>query len=98
MAAEDGHAAKKLKAAPYTHTREVCMRVLAGASGSSQAEREGRKREISRSPRRLSRPVRRGPSQSFLDVYSKLRDELINDSSLGKPPPHAVEWFSEVRL
>jgi hypothetical protein len=36
--------------------------------------------------------------QAFMETYNILRDELVkDDGTLGNPPPHAVEWFSEVR-
>ena len=34
--------------------------------------------------------------QSFMVTYQKLKDELLTDSLLGKPPIFAKEWFAEV--
>jgi hypothetical protein len=37
-------------------------------------------------------------TQSFLDTYEVLRNELVNDSMLEGQPVAAQEWLKEVRI
>ncbi len=50
-----------------------------------------------RAGHRISPVLRSCTLQSFLAVYNVLRDELLEEESLGKQPPNAVEWVREVR-